>query len=216
MAPAKRQILEVLGCRIRFVLRRAIRLSVWLLVFLSVEVLAQQSAASSEQELKIQRERTLAISIVEQTASEAPLWDDKKSAVTVLAEAADLLWAQSPASARSWLMKAWELVDSLSDEPLNPNLKLFSTRSNKTQLRSVVLQVAHKHDPKLAETFIKRLETEDSRERRKSVGPSMIVPGEVNSCWHSHNRYRPQTLNSPLHWPSEVWQMEFRSRCKMS
>jgi len=153
-----------------FLLRRAIGLSLWLLLFFPAAVRAQQSAAPSEQELKSQRERTLAVSIVEQTASEAPLWDDKKSSVTVLAEAADLWWAQSPASARSWLMKAWDLVDSLSDEPRDPSLKVFSTRSNKTQLRSVVLRVAHDHDPKLAESFIKRLEPEDSSEEKKERG----------------------------------------------
>ncbi len=144
--------------------------SVWLLLCFSANVLAQQSTAPTEQELKNQRERTLAISIIEQTVSEAPLWDDKKSAVTVLAEAADLLWDQSPASARSWLLKAWELVGSMADEPQDPSLKVFSTRSSKTQLRSVVLRVAHNHDPKLAESFVKRLETEDSKEEKKERG----------------------------------------------
>ena|GEM_PF-1205637 len=164
------QAREELGCGALFALRRQIASSLGLLLFCSANVLAQQATPATEQDFKSQRERTLAISIIEQTVLEAPLWDDKTFAVTVLAEAADLRWDQSAASARSWLLKAWELIDSVSDEPRDPNLKVFSTRSNKTELRSVVLRVAHNHDAKLADSLIKGLETEDSRDEKKERG----------------------------------------------
>ena len=146
------------------------KLSLILLLLLAVDVFPQQSVATDEKELKRQREHALAVSIVEQTASEAALWDDKKSAVTVLAEAADLSWEQSPGPARRWLIKAWEMIDTVSEEPPDPNLKAFFTRSNKTDLRSIVLRVAHARDPKLADTFIKGLETKEPAEEKKDRG----------------------------------------------
>src|SRR5688572_33413084 len=110
------------------------KLSLLLILLISVEVFPQQ-IATNEKELKRQRERAHAVSMVEQTAAEAPLWDDKKSAVLALADAAGLLWKQSPSAARKWLLKAWELIDSVREESLNPELKEFSTRSNKTDLQ---------------------------------------------------------------------------------
>ena len=84
MSPGDQTKLARVRWRMPFLLRRAIGLSLWLLLFFPAAVRAQQAPAPSEQELKSQRERTLAVSIVEQTASEAPLWDDKKSSVDFL------------------------------------------------------------------------------------------------------------------------------------
>src|SRR5688572_30979827 len=103
------------------------KLSLLLILLISVEALPQQ-APTNEKELKRQREHAQAVSMVEQTAAEAPLWDDKKSAVLALADAADLLWKQSPADARKWLAKAWELIDSVPEELQNPELKEFTRR----------------------------------------------------------------------------------------
>ena len=52
---------------------------------------AQQPGPANEKELKRQRLRVQAISMVKQTAADAPLWDNKKAAVLSLADAADLL-----------------------------------------------------------------------------------------------------------------------------
>jgi len=138
-----------------------------LIILLAVAAFPQQREAVDEKELKRQRDQTLAVSIVEQTAAEAPLWDDRKSAVGVLAEAADLSWERTPGSAKRWLIKAWELIDSVSEEPQDPSLKQFFTRSNKTELQSAVLRVAHTHDPKLAETFINSLETKEPEKKKE-------------------------------------------------
>jgi hypothetical protein len=140
--------------------------AVIIILSLSVSAFAQQASAPTETELKRQSERAQAFIIVEQVASEAPLWGDKKAAVTVLAEAADLSWEQSPASARKWLVKAWELIDSISEEPQTDGLKEFVTRSVKTDLRSVVLRVAHARDSKLADTFIQSLEDKAPEEKK--------------------------------------------------
>jgi hypothetical protein len=59
--------------------------------------LSQQSGPANEKELKLQRLRLQAISMIKQTASEAPLWDNKKAAALSLADAADLLWDEKSA-----------------------------------------------------------------------------------------------------------------------
>ncbi len=149
---------------------RAMKLSlllirqILLILLIAVAVFPQQ-VATSEKELKLQREHAQAVSMVEQTAAEAQLWDDKKSAVLALADAADLLWKQTPADARKWLTKAWELIDSVPEELQNPDLKEFTRRSNKPELQSTVLRVAHAHDPALADSFIKSLENKELEEK---------------------------------------------------
>jgi hypothetical protein len=141
------------------------KLSLLLILLISVEVLPQQPA-KNEKELKRQRERAQAVLMIEQTAAEAPIWDDKKSAVVALADAADILWKESPASAKEWLTRAWGLIDSVTEESLNPGLKEFTNRSNKSELQSTVLRVAHAHDRALAETFIKSLEGKELTEKK--------------------------------------------------
>lgn len=137
-----------------------------LLIFLAIQVFPQQREATNERELKRQSEHALAVSIVEQTVAEAPLWDDRKSASEVLADAADISWERTPGSAKRWLIRAWELIDSISEELQDPSLKEFFTNSNKAELQSGVLRVAHAHDPKLAETLIQSLETKEPEEKK--------------------------------------------------
>src|SRR6267142_3914826 len=81
--------------------------------------LSQQSGPTGEKELKLQRQRLQAISMVKQTAAEAPLWDNKKAAVQVLTDGADLLWDETPAQGAAWLRKAWEMIDQVSGAPKN-------------------------------------------------------------------------------------------------
>src|SRR5437870_12405186 len=94
----------------------------FLLLFFGVMALAQQSG-QIDKERERQRLRLQAVSMVEQTAGEAPLWNDKRAAVQVLADAADLLWDETPGEGAKWLAKAWELIDQVSDSPKDPKLK---------------------------------------------------------------------------------------------
>ena len=141
------------------------KLALLLILLISFEALPQQTP-TNEKELKRQREHAQAVSMVEQTAAEAPLWDDKKSAVLALADAAGLLWKQTPNAARRWLTKAWELIDSVPEEPQDAHLKEFFTRSNKTDLYSAVLRIAHTNDPALADTFVKSLDDKELTEKK--------------------------------------------------
>lgn len=127
---------------------------------------AQRPTPENEKQLKRQRQQAHAVSLIEQTASEAALWDDKKSAIEALTTAADLLWGKNPARAARWLTRAWEMIDQVPEGELNPALKEFKRESNKVLLMSQVLRVAHSHDPKLADQFVTQLSEKEPEERK--------------------------------------------------
>jgi len=141
-----------------------------ILAVLSLAPLAQQRPLPvNEKDLKRQRQQATAIALIEQVGSEAELWDDKKSAVEALATAADLLWDRNPSRASKWLTKAWDLVDQVTESEQNPALKQFVNHSDKAQLKSLVLKVAHNHDRKLADKFVAQL-AEQQPEQKKDRG----------------------------------------------
>src|SRR5215213_4693632 len=165
-----------------------------LLVILGIASFAplvqQRSTPTNEKDLKRQQQQARAIALIEQVGSEAELWDDKRSAVEALANAADLLWDRNPSRASKWLTKAWDLVDQVTESSeQNPLLKDFVRQSDKAQLKSIVLRVAHNHDPKLAEQVRaadRRRTTrakEGSRRLRRSKCPqrTTIVAGAAGS-----------------------------------
>ncbi len=136
-----------------------------LLLFIS-SALSQQSSPTSEKELKRQRQRLQAISMVEQTAAEAPLWNEKKAAVQVLADAADLLWDETPSQGAKWLVKAWALIDQVTEPAKNEKMNEFFNPSVRAELRTAVLSVARKHDAQLAERFLKQLAENEPGEKK--------------------------------------------------
>jgi hypothetical protein len=139
------------------------------LVFSLSPLPQQRSTSPTQKDLKRQRQQARAISLVEQVGTEAELWDDKRSAVEALATAADLLWDRNPARSSKWLTKAWDLVDQVTEKEQNPALKEFVRQSDKAQLKSLVLRVAHDHDPKLADKFVEQI-AEQQPEPKKDRG----------------------------------------------
>ena len=137
-----------------------------LLLLLFATAMSQQSAATTEREQKVQRQRLQAISMVEQTAAEAPLWNDKNAAVQVLADAADLRWDETPAQGAKWLRKAWDLIDQVAEPERNERFREFFKPSERAELRTVVLSVARKHDVQLAEKWLKQLAEEVPKEKK--------------------------------------------------
>ena len=107
--------------------------------------------------------------MIEQTAAEAMLWDDKKTAVEVLADAADVLWDETPIPAAKWLSQAWILIDQIPESPKNEKLKDFFIHSDRDALQTIVLKVASRHDAQLAEKFLKQL-TEEKLDEKKERG----------------------------------------------
>jgi hypothetical protein len=144
---------------------RALSIS-FLLPLLVVTALSQQSGPANEKELQRQREQLQAVSMVKQTADEAPLWDNKKAAVQALADAADLLWDETPGLGSKWLKKAWELIDQVSGSIKDEKLKEFFTRSDQSDLRTIVLSVARRHDSELAEKLLKELSQKEPNEKK--------------------------------------------------
>ena len=129
----------------------------------------QRSTPVNEKDLKRQRQHARAIALIEQVGADAELWDDKRSAVEALANAADLLWDTNPARASKWLRRAWDLVDQVTESEQNPELKQFVRSSDKARLKSLVLRVAQSHDPKLADKFVQEI-AEQQPEQKKDRG----------------------------------------------
>jgi TPR repeat protein len=141
-------------------------IAVFLLLFFGVMALAQQSG-QIDKERERQRLQLQAVSMVVQVATEAPLWNDKDAAVQVLTDAADLLWVDNPNQSVKWLRKAWEATSQVSSGPRDEKLKAFFTGSAQSQLRTTVLRVARKHDPKLAEEFLKQMSEQEANDKKE-------------------------------------------------
>jgi hypothetical protein len=127
-----------------------------------------QSPAQTFREQERQRLIFYALSTIRQVAAEAPHWKDKEAAVSVLAEAADLLWSDDPIGSGKWLRKGWEIANQTSTAPKDERLKDFFTSSAQSDLRTVLLTVARRHDSKLADEFLKQLterQTDGKRDR---------------------------------------------------
>lgn len=108
--------------------------------------------------------RARVISLVEQTANEAMLWDDHRVAVVTLGEAADLLWDET-SKARGWLIKAWDLIDQVDDRENSGDLRQIWRGSQRSSLQTRILTVARNHDPQLAERFLKAVEENQVSEK---------------------------------------------------
>lgn len=111
--------------------------------------------------------RSKAVYLVEETASEAVLWDDRQAAVSALTQAADLLWDEN-LKARVWLTKAWDLIEKIDERENSEELRQIWRGSQRSRLRTIVLNVALKRDSKLADRFLQKLEqsqVDDKAER---------------------------------------------------
>lgn len=120
----------------------------------------------SEKEQKLRAQKFQAVSMVMKTAEEATFWEDKKTAVEALTDAADLLWTENANQSAKWLTKAWSMIDEVVETPKDENQREFFTRSNKTNLRETVLKIAYKRDAALAEKFIKQLTEKEPNEKK--------------------------------------------------
>lgn len=138
--------------------------SLLILLMLCCPTMAQTQP--NEAQLKLQRQRAQAVAMIEQTAIDAQLWDDKKSGVEALATGADLLWNEAPARSVKWLTRAWELIDQVAETAQDDGLREFTRRSSRSPLQSLVLTIAHKHDPRLAEKLIQQLSESQPPEKK--------------------------------------------------
>lgn len=128
----------------------------------SIDLQTQRQELANQNELR----RAAAISLAQNSATEAPLWNDKRTAVMVLTDTADLLWDEPPGQGAKWLVKAWALIDQVTESPRNEQLKEFFNHSDKAYLRTLVLSVARKRDVELAETFLKQLSQQEPDEKK--------------------------------------------------
>ncbi|MDX6574634.1 MAG: hypothetical protein QOE96_587 [Blastocatellia bacterium] len=126
-----------------------------------------QAPAQAAKEQERERLVLYALSTIRQVAAEAPQWSDKDTAVSVLADAADLYWDDDPPQSGKWLRKAWEIANQLSNAPRDETLRAFFTSSAQSELRTTVLRVARRHDPRLANEFLKLMSDKEANEKRE-------------------------------------------------
>lgn len=133
-----------------------------LTVLSSASLSAQAPTAQKEKEKELERLRLRAVSMIEQTAAETLLWDDRKAAAGVLVDAAELRWPETPDAALKWLLKAWDDSEKVGESAQDQRLKELYTRSEKAALQARILGLANKYDPKMAERLIKQLSSKES------------------------------------------------------
>jgi hypothetical protein len=126
-----------------------------------------QAPAQNVREQERQRLVLYALSTIRLVAGEARQWNNKETAVSVLADAADLYWGDDPSQSDKWLRTAWEMANQISAAPRDESLKAYFTGSAQSDLRTTVLSVARKHDPKLADAFLKQLSEKETNEKRE-------------------------------------------------
>jgi hypothetical protein len=122
-----------------------------------------QSGSTLDPQLRL-RARDLASA----TADEALKWEDKQTAVRVLAQAADLLWADYPERSRAWLTRAWEMTGQVVNEGADEATRRFRNNSPRSRSRAIVLTVAQKHDRQLAESLLEHLTDESAQSQDDS------------------------------------------------
>lgn len=146
-----------------------------ILLTASLSVFSQKPATKpapkvlTEKEQKILLQKLQAVSMVTKTAGEATFWEDKKTAIEAMADAADLLWDENANQSAKWLTKAWTMIDEVSETKKDEKQREFFNRSDKSALQATVLKVAYKHNPELAEKFLKQL-TEKEPDEKKDKG----------------------------------------------
>jgi TPR repeat protein len=126
-----------------------------------------QASIQTAREQERQRLILYALSTIRQVAAEAQLWNERETAASVLADAADSYWDDDPSQSGKWLEKAWEIANQVSAIPRDERLKEFFTSSAQSELRTTVLRVARKHDPKLADKFLKQLSEKGTDEKKE-------------------------------------------------
>lgn len=121
----------------------------------------KRERSKEEKQNQIGEKRARAVSLIEQTALEAPLWQEPEAIVTALTESADLLWEENP-KASLWLSKAWDSIGRVEERENPDELKQIWRGSQRSRMRTIVLAVALKRDAQLADRFLQTLEPTES------------------------------------------------------
>jgi hypothetical protein len=128
---------------------------------------AEESAAATASEPDESPLRAQARQLISSAADEAPKWDDERAAVRVLSKAADLLWDEDPARARSWLTRAWEISRKIRDDD-DARSAVHVRGTARARARSEVLSVAQGHDAKFARQLLDMLTDETDETEYKA------------------------------------------------
>jgi hypothetical protein len=102
--------------------------------------------------------------ILGQLSQEAGQWKKKDVAAGLLAQIADLLWENEPASARDILVSAWEKARSVEDK--KQERSAYRNYSKRVEVMRQVMLVAKRRDEGLAEKWIEEMADEKEEEKQ--------------------------------------------------
>lgn len=124
------------------------------------------------------KRRAQAINTIVSIAADAPQWDDKKTSVRVLVEAADSLWDENPARSRGWLSKAWNLTDTLEEKSNDETIRQFWRTSERSKLKTIILNIAAKRDAALANKFLQTIKDDADRNSERGAFDDLTARSE--------------------------------------
>ena len=146
------------------------------LLLLPASVISQQrgrgAKAPSTQSKNAERaRRTLAITLLIETADKARTVDDLFYRAKIQTLAADALWPHDARQGRAIFRRAWEAAAASDkadhEEAVNEAGALPGATRKTTEARDEVLKVAAKHDARLAELFLRDLARDRDEENAK-------------------------------------------------
>lgn len=140
-----------------------------------VQLESSERATATDSDLLRAQRRDFAISAIVSLAREAMSFHDLALRPRVLARAADILWEADNVTSRALYMRAWQAAEKGDAEEVTiktkdnpPPMVIGLRRLSGHDLRSEVLALIAKRDPKLANEFLAKLKLETERQLSES------------------------------------------------
>lgn len=124
----------------------------------------EQRQQAQRQELSMR-----SIDVLHSIAREAKDWKNTNAAASMLTQISDLTWHENAATARAYLVQAWELTERIEGAKEESNN--FRNQVPRTGARREVIMVARKHAPDLAQKWLEQMAEDDKAERDKRNTP---------------------------------------------
>lgn len=126
----------------------------------------KSGAKKSETEASLEESSRLTIriaNVLQATADGAKKWKDERAAARVQSEVADLIWELDPATARAFLLTAWDKASAAREEKRAAERSAYRNESAQTDTRREVMMVARRRAPDLAKRWLKEMAEETER-----------------------------------------------------
>jgi len=124
-----------------------------------------KSSGASLNEQMAQQFYLRALDALRAVAEDAKEWKDSSAAAHAQAQVADLTWEADTGAARGYLLRGWEVAGRV--EEAREERSRYRNASARTEARRVVLLVARKRAPELAQKWLEQIAEESEGEQGK-------------------------------------------------